>query len=57
VVIDESEQGYNRYVKIVFYPAWENEHGCELIVKNGKLLDFYGECGTYIGQFEIDSKS
>lgn len=52
VVIDESEQENNRYVKLVFYPAWEEEHGCELILKNGILLNFYGESGTYIRQFD-----
>lgn len=52
IVIDESEQNDNRYVRMVFYPVWEEEHGCELIIKNGVLLNYFGESGTYIGQFD-----
>ncbi|MCI4671814.1 MAG: hypothetical protein MRZ79_26970 [Bacteroidia bacterium] len=52
IVINEGDQEYNRYVKLVFYPPWENEHGCELILKNGVLLDFYGENDTYVRQFD-----
>lgn len=52
IELDESTLERNRYVKIIFYPPWEEEHGCELILKNGKLLDFFGETGTYLGQFE-----
>ena len=52
VVIEEDKLRKNRFVKIVFYPEWETEHGCELILKNGKLLNYYGESGTYLGQFD-----
>ncbi len=52
VVIEENELRNNRFVRLVFYPEWENEHGCELILKNGVLLDHYGESGTYLGQFD-----
>lgn len=51
IVIEENDLK-NRYVTIVFYPEWEDEHGCELILKNGELLDFSGENGTYLLQFE-----
>lgn len=52
ISIEEDELRKNRFVTIVFYPAWEAEHGCALILKNGDLLDFYGECGIYLGQFD-----
>lgn len=42
----------NRFVRIIFYPPWEIEHGCELLLKNGELLNYYGESGTYLGQFD-----
>lgn len=49
---DEVEKRKNRYVKICFYPEWESEHRCELILRNGELLDYSGEHGTYLTQFE-----
>ncbi|TPN83490.1 DUF6985 domain-containing protein [Aquimarina algicola] len=49
---DEVEKRKNRYAKLVFYPEWEEEHGCELILKNGVLLDHYGESDTWLTQFE-----
>jgi len=52
VYIKEDSFRKNRFVKIVFYPEWEREHGCELILKNGELLDFSGENGMYLGQFD-----
>lgn len=52
VIIEEDDLRKNRFAKIVFYPEWEQEHGCELILKNGELLDFYGESDTYLGQFD-----
>ena len=52
LTIEEDDYTANRFVKIVFYPQWEVEHGCELILKNGELLDYYEESGTYLGQFE-----
>lgn len=52
IAVDESNLEKNRYVSIVFYPNWETEHGCELILKNGELLNHYGETGVYIGQFD-----
>lgn len=52
VIIEEDASVKNRFVRIVFYPEWETEHGCELILKNGELLDHFGESGTYIGQFD-----
>lgn len=54
VIIEEDPMRTNRFVKLVFYPEWEQEHGCELILKNGVLLDHYGECDTYLGQFDYD---
>lgn len=54
IVVDESEQSNNRFVRIIFYPVWEEEHGCELIMKNGIVLDYFSESGTYIGQFDYD---
>jgi len=42
----------NRYVKLCFYPPWEYDHGIDLILKNGKLLDYSGENDTDLGQFE-----
>jgi hypothetical protein len=47
VEITENEFGSNRYVKLIFFPEWESEHGCELILKNGELLDHFGESGAY----------
>ncbi|MEM6764053.1 MAG: hypothetical protein AAF655_03980 [Bacteroidota bacterium] len=52
VVIEENKLRNNRFVRLVFYPEWENEHGCELILRNGELLDHYGEIDTYLGQFD-----
>jgi hypothetical protein len=52
VTIEEDTYLTNRFVRITFYPEWETEHGCELILKNGELLDYFGESGTYLGQFE-----
>ena len=52
VIIAETELEVNRYVRILFYPDWDNDHGCELIVKNGILLDHYGSNGIYLGQFD-----
>ncbi|CAH8282722.1 hypothetical protein EV196_101577 [Mariniflexile fucanivorans] len=54
VVIDETDQVNNRFVKLVFYPEWEDEHGCELILRNGILLDHYGESGGYIRHFDYE---
>jgi len=47
VEITEDEFASNRYVKLIFFPEWESEHGCELILKNGELLDYAGESGGY----------
>ena len=52
VTIEEDASLKNRFVRIVFSPEWEAEHGCELILKNGELLDYFGESGTYLRQFE-----
>ncbi|MEO0468917.1 MAG: hypothetical protein AAF206_04790 [Bacteroidota bacterium] len=52
VSITEDRLRTNRFVVLRFYPPWEDEHGCELILKNGVLLDFFGEGGTYLGQFD-----
>lgn len=49
---DELEKRNNRYVRLSFYPEWENEHGLELILKNGELLDHCGEGDTWLTQFE-----
>lgn len=54
VSIWEDALRINRFVRITFYPPWEDEHGCELILKNGQLLDYTGESGTYLGQFDFD---
>ena len=51
-VIEEDALRKNRFVRLIFYPAWESEHGCELILKNGKLLDFVGEGQSYLGAFD-----
>jgi len=51
-VIEEDVVRKNRFVRLIFYPEWESEHGCELILKNGKLLDFVGEAQTYLAPFD-----
>ena len=51
-LISEDSLRKNRFVKIVFYPDWEEEHGCELIIKNGELLDYYGESGSHLAIFD-----
>ncbi|MFK8101028.1 MAG: hypothetical protein AB8G15_00835 [Saprospiraceae bacterium] len=51
---DAREKRKYRYVKMCFFPPWEDEHGCELILKNGVLLDFKGESDTWLTQFEAD---
>ncbi len=45
VVINEYDLSPNRMVQLVFYPDWEQEHGCVLLLKNGKLLNTYGDHG------------
>jgi len=55
VVIQEDEFSNHRFVRILFYPEWETEHGCELILKNGNLLNYYGEGDTYLGQFDDEA--
>jgi hypothetical protein len=52
VSIEEDSPSKHRFVRMLFYPEWETEHGCELILKNGELLDFCGEGNSYLGQFE-----
>lgn len=52
VVIEEDPLRKNRFIRLIFYPEWESEHGCELILKNGKLLDFTGEGQTYLAAFD-----
>ncbi len=52
ILIREDEGLKNRYAVLVFYPPWEQEHGCELILKNGKLLNFCGANDTFLAQFE-----
>lgn len=49
---DEMADRANRYVMICFYPPWEQEHGCALVLKNGVLLDYFGEHDTYLTDFE-----
>lgn len=49
---DEIAKRTNRYVKIGFYPEWEEEHGCVLVLKNGILLDYCGGHDTYLNDFE-----
>lgn len=49
---DALEKRKHRYVRLSFYPPWEQEHGLELILQNGKLLDYCGEGGTWLTQFE-----
>lgn len=49
---DEMEGRTNRYVQICFYPEWEEEHGCTLVLKNGVLLDYSGDHDTYLDDFE-----
>ena len=51
-VVAEDSLRKNRFVRLIFYPVWESEHGCELILKNGKLLDFTGEGQSYLGAFD-----
>lgn len=52
VSVEEDATLKNRFVSIQFYPAWEDEHGCALLLKNGELLDFTGESGVYLRQFD-----
>ncbi len=49
---DALEKRKHRYVRLRFYPPWEQEHGLELIVQNGRLLDYSGESETWLTQFE-----
>ena len=51
VRINEADLESHRFVRLVFYPEWEQEHGCELILRDGELLDVVGENDTYLGQF------
>lgn len=50
VRVVEQPEGYlrHRYVTLVFYPVWEPEHGCELVLQDGRLLDFCGESITFL---------
>lgn len=51
-IVEEDNFFGNRYVRIIFEPEWESEHGCELILRNGKLLDHIGDGNTSLIQFE-----
>ncbi|TPN85310.1 DUF6985 domain-containing protein [Aquimarina algicola] len=52
VYIDRDHDHYkNRYVEILFYPDWEDEHGCTIILKNGKPIEFEDSM-PYIGKYE-----
>lgn len=52
VTIEVGTNLRNRYAIITFYPEWEIEHGCVLILKNGELLDYCGEAGVWLDKFE-----
>lgn len=53
-VIEEENFRTHRFVRLVFYPPWEEEHGCELVLRNGELLDYYGEADAYLAPLDID---
>lgn len=47
----EHDQYHNRYVEVLFYPTWEDGHGCNIILQNGKPIDWQ-ESVPYIGKYE-----
>jgi hypothetical protein len=51
VISGEDDVLKNRYGLILFYPVWEDEHGCGIVMKNGKLIARYTH-DVYFGQYE-----
>ncbi|MEM6629363.1 MAG: hypothetical protein AAF694_06800 [Bacteroidota bacterium] len=50
--IDEKHDRYkNRYVELLFYPPWEQEHGCNIILQNGIPIDWQ-ESMPHMGKYE-----
>ncbi|RKH70966.1 DUF6985 domain-containing protein [Corallococcus aberystwythensis] len=50
---DNADSGLKgRYVLLQFDTPWESEHGCQLVLKDGKLLDHMGESGDSLYMFE-----
>lgn len=51
VSIQEESEFMYRYATIDFGPEWEQEHGCSIIMQNGKLIARYSN-DTYFGLYE-----
>jgi hypothetical protein len=51
VSIREAPEVKNNYAAIDFSPDWEREHGCSVIMKNGRLIAKYSN-DVYCGQYE-----
>jgi hypothetical protein len=52
VAIDGDDDIFqNRYGMIRFYPVWEQEHGCGIVMQNGKLIARYSN-DVYFGRYE-----
>ena len=41
----------HRYAVLVFYPPWEDEHGCGIVLRNGLPVG-WGSADVYVGGFE-----
>ncbi len=44
--------GWHDLFTITFYPPWESEHGCSLVVANGKFVG-QTDAGGWLGEFEV----
>ncbi|WP_145199824.1 DUF6985 domain-containing protein [Planctomycetes bacterium Poly30] len=44
--------GSHDLFQIDFYPPWEEEHGCSLVVRNGELVAT-SDPGGWLGEFEV----
>lgn len=48
---DDGRRG--RFAVLVFYPPWEDEHGCGVVVRDGELVGV-GPSSVYVGEFDPD---
>ena len=54
-VSGEDDGRGGRFAVLVFYPPWEEEHGCGVVVRDGEPVG-WGEASVYVGDFdEADS--
>ena len=40
-----------RFAVLQFYPPWEDEHGCAIVLRDGQPVG-WGEAGVYVAEFD-----